>query len=118
MNTKRKGGRPKKGPAEKLKYRVLVKFRTEDFYTLKAQAKEAGVSRAEFARLAITGAVITPRLTPEQAEFVRQLCGMANNTNQIARKANTFGYREDTRGEYLDLAPKIDELLNRLLYDS
>jgi len=44
------GGRPKKGPAEKLKYRVAVKLRTEDYYSLKARAREAGVSATEFAR--------------------------------------------------------------------
>ncbi len=112
----KKGGRPKKSAAQKLKYHVLVKLCTQDFYTLKAQAKEAGISPTEFARLAIIGAEIKPRMTPEEAGHIRNLSGMGNNLNQIAHKANAAGYQA-ARGEYLDLAPKIDELLNRLLYD-
>lgn len=116
MNAKTKGGRPAKKPAEKLKYRVLVRLCTGDFYTLKARAKAAGLTRAEFARLAVTGVTITPRLTAPQTDHIHKLCGMANNLNQIARKANAAGYA-DARAEYLGLAPKIDVLLNELLYD-
>ena len=56
------------------------------------------------------------RLTPEQVASIRTLCGMGNNLNQIAKKANAAGYAT-ARPEYLSLAPKIDELLNVLLYD-
>lgn len=33
-----KGGRPKKGAADKLKYRLTVKMATSDYYTLKGKA--------------------------------------------------------------------------------
>jgi len=110
------GGRPKKGPAEKLKYRVSVKLCTEDYYSLKARAREAGVNATEFARQAILSGRVVARLTPEQVANIRTLCGMGNNLNQIAKKANAAGYIA-ARSEYLSLAPNIDELLNRLLYD-
>ena len=41
MNSKKrnnKGGRPVKGAAEKLKYRVTVKMATENYYLLKSKA--------------------------------------------------------------------------------
>ena len=47
---KNKGGRPVKGAAEKLKYRVTVKMATVDYYLLKSKAKSAGVSASEFIR--------------------------------------------------------------------
>lgn len=45
-----KGGRPKKGAADKLKYRLTVKMATSDYYTLKGKARSAGVSAGEFLR--------------------------------------------------------------------
>jgi len=111
--SRNKGGRPRKGLAEKLKYRVVVKLRTEDYYNLKARAREAGISATEFARQAIVSGRVVARLTPEQVTNIRTLCGMGNNLNQIAKKANATGYVA-ARPEYLFLAQKIDELLNRL----
>ena len=45
-----KGGRPKKGAADKLKYRLTVKMATSDYYTLKGKARGAGISAGEFLR--------------------------------------------------------------------
>jgi hypothetical protein len=42
---------------------------------------------------------------------------MANNLNQIARKANAQGYL-NARREYFFLADKIDSLLNLIQNDS
>ncbi len=50
-----KGGRPVKGAAEKLKYRITVKMATEDYYLLKSKAKSAGVSASEFVRGIVHG---------------------------------------------------------------
>lgn len=87
-----KGGRPVKGAAEKLKYRITVKMATEDYYLLKSKAKSAGVSVSEFIRGCITEGGVKERLTKEHCNDIRKLCGMANNLNQLARKANAEGY--------------------------
>lgn len=89
---KKKGGRPVKGAAEKLKYRVTVKMATEDYYLLKSKAKAAGVSASEFIRGCITEGGVRERLSKEHGDLIRKLCGMANNLNQLARKANADGY--------------------------
>lgn len=41
----------------------------------------------------IADAKIQARITPEQMHEIRQLTGMANNINQIARSLNTYGIR-------------------------
>ncbi len=92
MTKKNIGGRPKKGLAEKLKYRVTFMLRTGDFYALKTKADAAGLTLAEFSRLAVTGCRIRPRITVEQAGWLRTLSGMAGNLNQLARQANRGGY--------------------------
>jgi hypothetical protein len=112
MNDKR-GGRPRLNPAEKLKYRVAVKLCTKDFYDLKAKATAAGMTPTEVARLAIVGCKIRQRLSAEQMDCIRKIAGMGNNLNQIARRANVEGY-VNSRSEYLNLADKIDKVLNLL----
>lgn len=87
-----KGGRPVKGVTEKLKYCITVKMATEDYYLLKSKAKSAGVSASEFVRGCITEGGVKERLSKEHGDLIRKLCGMANNLNQLARKANAEGY--------------------------
>lgn len=92
MKSNNKGGRPKKGAAEKLNYKITVKLCTKDYYSLKAAAKTTGIRLAELARKALLGLEIKPRMTPSEAGVMRQLSGMANNLNQIAKQANISGY--------------------------
>ena len=92
INNKNKGGRPKKGAADKLKYRLTVKMATSDYYTLKGKVRSAGISAGEFLRRCMRDGQVKERLTPEHTGYVRQLCGMANNLNQLAHKANTAGF--------------------------
>ena len=88
-----RGGRPKKDAAEKLKYKVVVRLSTGDFYALKSKAKAAKLPRAEIARRAVTGCRIVSRLTPEQAGYMRNLMGMGNNLNQLTKLAHSTGYK-------------------------
>ena len=116
MNSKKrknKGGRPVKGVAEKLKYRVTVKMATEDYYLLKSKAKSAGVSASEFIRGCISEGSVRERLSKEHGDLIRKLCGMANNLNQLARKANAEGCASvfiPCRA----LMIEIDNLVNRI----
>ena len=77
--TPNKGGRPTKRLSEKRKYRITVKMSTEEYYAMKLKAKNAGVSASEIVRMAIRDCHIRARLTTEQADYIRKLCGMANN---------------------------------------
>ena len=87
-----KGGRPKKGAADKLKYRLTVKMATSDYYTLKGKARSAGISAGEFLRRCMKDGQVKERLTPEHTGYVRKLCGMANNLNQLTKLSHQTGF--------------------------
>lgn len=116
MKTKNKGGRPVKVAGQKKGYFIGVKMDTQEYYTLKAKAREAGISISECVRQSVLGSVIKQRLTPETHNLIRKLCGMANNLNQIARKANAQGY-QNAQSENLQLAIHIRKLVNQLRHD-
>jgi len=107
----KKGGRPTKGVAEKKKYRITVKLNTQDYYTLKGKAKSAGVTMSEFVRKLIYNGHVIERLTVEQADFIRKLCGMANNLNQLTHRANAEGFHA-VAPYHKNIIIKIDEILN------
>ena len=107
----KKGGRPTKGVAEKKKYRITVKLTTEDYYTLKGKAKNAGISMSEFVRKVLEKGNVIERLTIEQADFIRKLCGMTNNLNQLAHRANAEDFHAVALFHKIIIG-KIDEILN------
>lgn len=113
MKTTKPNGRPVKTATEKRTYRLNLKMSTEEYYTLKSRAQEVKETLSEYARQVLAKGYVQQRITPEVLDLIRKLSGMANNLNQIARKANAAGYR-DIRSEYLYLAGKIDNLLNTL----
>ncbi len=93
-NRRNKGGRPKKGAAEKLRYKVSFFLHTGDYYALKTKAKSAKLRIAEVVRRAVTGCRIVSRFTPEQIGWMRNLVGMGNNLNQLTKLAHQAGYPE------------------------
>lgn len=108
-----KGGRPKKGTAEKLEYRVFVKLAAADYLRLLTRAHDAGVSHSEYMRECFRNGHVKGRLSEEQAAHVRSLCGMANNLNQLARRANTGGFYEE-RDDCKVAVARIHELLTKI----
>lgn len=114
FSRRNKGGRPKKEAADKLKYRLTVKMATSDYYTLKGKAQSAGISAGEFLCECMKSCHVKERLTPEHKDYVRKLCGMTNNLNQLAHKANATGF-VTVRMECRVLVARIEELLNLIL---
>ena len=113
MKKNPKGGRPPKSASEKLKERLTVKMAAADYYALRGKARAAGLTWAEYARTALSRSVVRQRLTAEQMTLLRQLAGMANNLNQLARKANSAGYVQAT-AECTALIEKIDTLIDQI----
>ncbi len=77
---------------------------------LKRKSKEAGLSEAEFVRSLIKGYRIKAQPTEEIKSFQRELYGIANNINQIARVANSryssvshddYKYISDTLADFI-----------------
>ena len=52
-------------------------------------------------------------MTPEMLTLLRQLTGMANNLNQLARMAHVAGYGRDA-ATLAALVDRIDTLLTRI----
>ena len=63
---------------------------------LKEKSKRAGLNESEFIRSMIKGYKIKEQPTKEIREFTRDISGIANNINQIARSNNMeYGRNED-----------------------
>ena len=107
-----RGGRPPKPETERLKRRLVVCLTETDYDALYRKARGAGlVCRIRPARLARS--IVRARMTPEMLTLQRQLTGMANNLNQLARMAHVAGYGRDT-ATLAALVDRIDALLTRI----
>jgi len=116
IKNRNKNGRPTKELAEKKGYKVTLKMATEEYFSLKAKAKSAGITRSEYIRQCIWSSVVKQRLSTELMGYIRQLCGMANNVNQIAHKANTAGYTE-AHDNCLVMNERLDNVLKQIEND-
>ncbi len=63
-----------------------------EFQRLGAISRKSGKNRSEIIRELLLNGEVKERITKEHITLIRQLVGEATNLNQIARKANTFGY--------------------------
>ncbi len=89
---------------------------TED-NLLKAKAQKSGLNESEFLRSCIKGYKIKEQPTKEIKEFTRQITGIANNINQIAKAVNIVGYVRDEDLEYIkNTIPKFILDFQKRLY--
>lgn len=108
---KKKAGRPVK--AVKKEVRACVRFTRPEYFIIKEKAATAGMTTSFYMRQVAMHAQVTPRLADEERQFVRQLIGMANNLNQIAKACHQEGalkamvYFQNYRGQ-------LDALLKKL----
>lgn len=68
---------------------------------LKLKSKKSGLNESEFLRSCIKGYKIKEQPTKEIREFTREIIGISNNINQIARAVNTVRYIRDEDLEYI-----------------
>ena len=73
----------------------------EEKKILKEKSKRAGLNESEFIRSMIKGYKIKEQPTKEIREFTKDISGIANNINQIARAVNTTRYIRDQDLEYI-----------------
>ena len=66
---------------------------------LDEQCRKAGLSREAFLRSLILGVEIRPRPCTHHAKLLRQVAGLCNNANQLARVANTYGVTDSSTVE-------------------
>lgn len=109
-------GSPPIASTEKRKYKITVRFATKEYFSLKEKAHLVGVTLSEYLRQASASSVVRERLRPQHLQHILKLTGMANNLNQISRKANAAGY-VSARTEHRNLASEIDDLISRIKDD-
>ena len=88
-----KRGRPAK-KKEKLCRSINLKLTKSDFESIRQKAESSGMTATQYAREMALKGRIKPRYTKEELDLHRKIAGMANNLNQLARKANTDGFKE------------------------
>ena len=102
-----KGGRPALPKACRRSKSVTVRFSKIDYETLRVRYRKANRRLAEYIReSALQSAVVMPH-TMENASIYRELAGMANNLNQLARLSHQTSLYHTSR--------KVDEALERVL---
>ena len=102
-----KGGRPALPKARRRSKSVTVKFSKIDYETLRVRCRKANRRLSEYIReSALQSEVVMPHTT-ESASLYRDLAGMANNLNQLARLSHQTSLYHTSR--------KVDEALNKML---
>ena len=102
-----KGGRPALPKARRRSKSVTVKFSKIDYETLRVRCRKVNRRLSEYIReSALQSEVVMPHTT-ESASLYRDLAGMANNLNQLARLSHQTSLYHTSR--------KVDEALDKVL---
>ena len=113
-NKKHKGGRPKKDVKKQVV--TAVRFAKTEYFVVKQKALKAGLGVTVYIRLMALNGEVFAKMNEEERQFVRELVGMSNNLNQLAKKAHQEGllkamlFFETYRNE-------LDRLLKRVKND-
>lgn len=91
---------------ESFQYFVGLRLDKELELLLGALVRRSGKSRSQVIRELIAKGYVRERINKEHIQLIRQLTGEATNLNQLARKANTFGYH--------DVARKCEETVDKI----
>ena len=86
---KKKAGRPAKNIKKEIN--ASVRFSRVEYFIVKERAASCGFSVSNYIRRASIYSTITPRLTAEEQLLTRQLVGMTNNMNQMAKACHREG---------------------------
>ena len=106
---KSRGGRKELPEAEKRTKRIVLHVTEATYAELHAQSKASGRPIAGLVR-----AMTRPQrrvLTPEQFGVLRQLAGMANNLNQLAKRGHQDGFGT-VADQALAAADQVSQLLD------
>ena len=85
-------GRPKAGSLRKLTKPVTVKFSKPDYERLLRRSRQANRTLAEYIRDSAFEAQVVAKHSTEEAATMRDLVGMANNLNQLAKLSHQTGF--------------------------
>ena len=92
-NKSKPRGRPQVSTLKRLTKSVTVQFSKPDYEKLRHRSKNANRTLAEYIRDAAFNARIVAKHSAKDAAVICNLTGMANNLNQLTRKAHREGVR-------------------------
>ncbi len=84
-----------------------------EYGRLGALARRSGKNRCEILRELLEKGEVRERINKEHVTLIRQLVGESTNLNQLARKANTFGYAE-VADDLCDQAKYINSIIREI----
>lgn len=97
-------------------YVVSVRLNEEQYQTVQENCRKSGRKLSDFWRHALLNAKVTAVATPDDMAILRQIGSMANNLNQLAKKANEAGFKL-VEWSLKGLSKEIKTLYTRLSYD-
>lgn len=98
-------GRPSLGDRKKSKPH-MVRFDEEQDERLTFRAELAGMTVTEYIREATLNAKISPRLSPDEQEYIRQILKIGVNFNQLLKLSHAVGL--------VSMVPKIERIIGQL----
>lgn len=107
---RKKRGRPAKEKA-KLSTSINLKLTEADFNKIREKAEKLGMKATQYVREMVLKGSVKSRFTIEELDLMRKLAGIANNLNQIAKKANQAGYIKEAI-EIMEIMLQIKKILN------
>jgi len=108
---KKKAGRPAKEVKKEI--RACVRFTRNEYFIIQEKAARAGMKVSAYIRQVGIYAVVHPRLTEEQRQNVRDLVGLSNNFNQLAKACHREGILP-AMAYFESYRDKADELIEKL----
>lgn len=107
---RRKRGCPTKEKA-KLSTSINLKLTEADFNKIREKAGKLGMKATQYVREMVLKGSVKSRFTLEELDLMRKLAGIANNLNQVAKKANQAGYIMEAI-EIMKIMNQIKSILN------
>ncbi|HEX8277107.1 MAG TPA: plasmid mobilization relaxosome protein MobC, partial [Segetibacter sp.] len=107
---KKPGGRPAKSIRKDI--RTAIRFSKTEYFIVRQKALKAGLKVSVYIRQIAIEGVVTARLGEEDRHFVRQLIGISNNLNQLAKNSHQEGMLK-TMFYFESFRDEIDSLLKK-----
>ena len=97
----------------KRKHQVLFRLNDTEYKVLKRNVKRSGLNREEYIRSALSNVTFKELPSLEFYEILKNLRRINNNLNQIAMKANAYGFVDARayRENYSKLQEQIGEII-------
>ena len=90
-NEKKALGRTTKKRGVKRQVVTAVRFTKTEYFVVKQKALKAGLGVTVYVRSMALNGKVSAKMNEEERQFVRDLVGMSNNINQLAKKAHQEG---------------------------